>query len=316
MRQEPLTLLILAGLVAFPAIAHALNEPYLVESASRLVVFAIAAASLNFLTGYGGMVSLGHAMFLGLGAYSVGILTYYGVTNGFVQLFVMLAVTALAAAFVGCVALRATGIFFIMITLALAQIFYYLALSSSTYGGEEGLTLTSRSRFFSFIDMYDPYQLYALCVGALALCLFLQWRILRSPFGQVLVSVRENERRAKAIGYDTFAYKLTAMVIAGMMCGLAGFLLANISDFVGPDYGYWYRSGELLVMVLLGGMGTLAGPVLGALTFLSLEQWVAGKTQYWGLVIGPILIFVVLASRGGIMGLIETVAGLVRRRMP
>lgn len=314
MRHGILTLLVFLGLAAVPLVAWASGEAYLVESTSRLIVFALAASSLNFITGYGGMVSLGQAMFLGLGAYTVGILAHHGIENGFLQLAIMVAVTATAAAFVASIALRATGIFFIMITLALAQIFYYLAVSSSTYGGEEGLPLMSRSVFFAPIDLYDPYQLYAVCLGALALCLFLQWRILRSPFGQVLVSVRENERRAKAIGYNTFAYKLAAIVISGTMCGLAGFLLANLSDFVGPDYGYWYRSGELLVMVLLGGMGTLIGPVLGALTFLSLEHCVASKTQYWGLVIGPFLMIVVLASRGGIVGLIDALADLMRRR--
>lgn len=314
MRHALLTLLVFLGLLLLPLLAWWSGEAYLVESTSRLVVFAIAASSLNFITGYGGMVSLGHAMFMALGAYTVGILAYHGVTNGFVQLGAMLAVTAIAAAFVAGIALRATGIFFIMITLALAQIFYYLAVSSSTYGGEEGLPLMSRSSFFERLDLYDPYHLYLVCVGTLALCLLAQWRILRSPFGQVLVAVRENERRARAIGYNTFVYKLVAIVISGMMCGLAGFLLANLSDFVGPDYGYWHRSGELLVMVLLGGMGTLVGPVLGALTFLSLEHWVASKTQYWGLVIGPLLMIVVLVSRGGIVGLVDGLVDWTRRR--
>lgn len=307
------TVLILLGLLVLPVVAWRADEPYFVESVSRLIVFAIAAASLNFMTGYGGMVSLGHAMFLALGAYTVGIMSFYGLTNGFLQLGTMLIVTALVGAFVGSIALRAHGIFFIMITLALAQIFYYLALSSSTYGGEEGLIVMTRSEFLGVVDMYDPYQFYGVCFGALVLCLLLQRRIIRSPFGQVLIGVRENERRAKAIGYNTFFYKLAAIVISGMMCGLAGFLLANLSDFVAPDYGYWYRSGELLVMVLLGGLGTLAGPVLGAITLLSLEHWVAGKTQYWGLVIGPLLILLVLVSPGGIMGLIDTVTARVRR---
>ncbi len=313
MRILNATSLVAAGLLLAPLVAWQLNQPYLLETLSRLVVFAIAAVSLNFITGYGGMVSLGHAMFLGLGAYTVGIMSHHGITNGFAQLAAMLVVTGAAALLVGSIALRASGIFFIMITLALAQIFYYSALSSRTYGGEEGLRLVRRSEFFSFMNLHDPYQFYLLCIAALFFCLYVTWRIIQSPLGRVLVSIRENERRAKAIGYNTFAYKLAAMTIAGMMCGLAGFLLANLSDFVSPDYSYWHRSGELLVMVLLGGMGTLIGPVLGAIAFLGLEHWVAGLTRYWGLVIGPLLMLVVLATQGGIMGLIDRASGWLTR---
>ena len=306
--------IVLLGLFLVPAAAWQMNQPYLLETAARLVVFSVAALSLNFMIGYGGLVSLGHAMYLGLGAYTVGILMHHGVTNGFVQIALMLVVTGLAAVIVGSIALRASGIFFIMITLALAQILYYSALSSRTYGGEEGLRMAGRSEFFKGFDLYDPYQFYALCLVVLLFCLFLQWRLIGSPFGQVLISIRENERRAKAIGYNTFAYKLAAMVIAGMMCGLAGFLLANLSEFVSPDYAYWHRSGELLVMVLLGGMGTLIGPVLGAVTFLGLEHWVAGMTKHWGLVIGPLLMIIVLTTHGGIMGLFEKAASMFRSK--
>lgn len=307
------TSLVALGLLLAPVAAWQFNQPYLLETLARLVIFAIAAASLNFITGFGGMVSLGHAMYLGLGAYTAGVMAYHGVNNGFLQIGVMLVVTGLAAAIVGGIALRASGIFFIMITLALAQIFYYSALSSRTYGGEEGLRMADRSQFTKYIDMYDPMQFYMICVGALFLCLYLQWRLIRTPFGKVLTSIRENERRALAIGYNTFRYKMAAMMISGMMCGLAGFLLANLSEFVSPDYAYWHRSGELLVMVLLGGMGTLIGPVLGALAFLGLETWVAGLTKHWGLVIGPFLMIVVLTTQGGIMGLIEKISASLRR---
>lgn len=313
MKKISATWIVLFGLLLAPLVAWQIDQPYLLETIARLIIFAIAAASLNFVIGYCGLVSLGHAMFLGLGAYSVGVLTHHGVTNGFVQLAVMLAVTGIAAVIVGCIALRASGIFFIMITLALAQIFYYSALSSRTYGGEEGLRMASRSEFWKWLDLYETYQFYGLCLAALALTLFLQWRLIRSPFGQVLMCIRENERRARAIGYNTFLYKLTAMVIAGMMCGLAGFLLANLSDFVAPDYAYWHRSGELLVMVLLGGMGTLIGPVLGAIVFLGLETWIAGMTKHWGLIMGPILMLVVLTTQGGIMGLFEKASAYFRR---
>lgn len=312
MRLLTPTKIVSLGLLLAPVAAWQFNQPYLLETIARLIVFAIAAASLNFITGFGGMVSLGHAMYIGLGAYTVGIMTHHGFDNGFLQLAVMLVVTGLAALVVGAIALRASGIFFIMITLALAQIFYYTALSSRTYGGEEGLRLVNRSDFTKYVDLYDPYQFYLLCVAALFLCIFLQWRLIRAPFGKVLTSIRENERRALAIGYNTFVYKIAAMVISGMMCGLSGFLLANLSDFVSPDYAYWHRSGELLVMVLLGGMGTLVGPVLGALAFLGLETWVAGLTKHWGLVIGPILIIVVLTTQGGILGLVDKISALAR----
>ncbi len=312
MRAFVLPTLLVLGLATFPIVAWIVDEPYFLDTISRLIIFAIAAASLNLITGYGGMVSLGQAMFLGIGAYVVGIMAHHGWTNGFLQVAVTLAVSALAAAFVGSIALRAHGIFFIMITLALAQIFYYLSLSSGRYGGEEGLVVIERSQFFSWMDVYSVYQFYAICAAALLICLYVQWRIIKSPFGHVLISCRENEKRARAIGYNTFFYKLMAIVISGMMCGIAGFLLANLSNFATPSYAYWYRSGELLIMVLLGGMGTLIGPVLGAFAFLSLEHWVASHTRYWGLVVGPLLIIVVLSSRGGIMGLIDALAARVR----
>lgn len=295
-----LTAVVLAALAAVPGVAAVFDEPYWLDIVGRLLVFATAAVTLGFLIGFGGMVSLGHAVFLGIGAYSVGVLAFHGLTSGWVQWAVAAAGSALVGLVIGAIALRTRGVFFLMITLALAQVFYFIGVSSDTYGGDDGLFLYERSAFGLGSDLYDPLQLYYLNFGLLCLVVFLVNRIIRSRFGRVLRGIKDNERRMAAIGYHTTRFQLVAFVIAGTLCGLAGAALANQSEFVTPGYASWFRSGELLVMVILGGSGTVIGPVIGALVFLSLEHVLSALTSHWAFVLGAVLVAVAWLGRDGL----------------
>jgi branched-chain amino acid transport system permease protein len=205
----------------------------------------------------------------------------------------------------GAISLRTRGVYFIMITLALAQMMYFLGVSLDRYGGDDGLPLAEPSYFSGLIDLSEKNSLYYLVFALLLLCLWICKRLVNSRFGMVIQGARSNEARMEAIGFPTYRYKLTAFVIAGVMAGLAGVLLANHTDFVNPDMMHWTRSGDLIIMVLLGGMGSLAGPIVGALVFVLLEEALSGITEYWQLIFGPFLIFVVLFARGGLLGFLE-----------
>ena len=266
------------------------------------MILAIGALSLNLIMGYGGMISFGHAAYMGIGAYIVGICAEHEVVSGFIQWPLALAVSALFALIFGFISLRTRGVYFIMITLALAQMMYFLGVSLDRYGGDDGLPLAEPSYFGELIDLSDKSSLYYLIYALLGLCLWISHRLVNSRFGMVIQGARSNEARMESIGFPTFRYRLTAFVIAGTMAGLAGVLLANHTDFVNPDMMHWTRSGDLIIMVLLGGMGGLVGPVLGALVFLLLEEVLSGVTEYWQLIFGPILILVVLYARGGLLG--------------
>ena len=218
--------------------------------------------------GYGGMMSFGHAAYLGIGGYAVGILAFEGIGSGFIQWPVALAASALFALVIGALSLRTRGVYFIMITLAFAQMAYYVASGLARYGGDDGLTIYKRSDFGGLIDLSNRVQFYYLCLGCLFGGIYLIWRIVNSRFGMVVQGVRSNEQRMQAIGFHANRYRLVCFVIAGTICGLAGALLANNTDFVSPAVMYWTRSGELMVMVILGGMGSLFGPVIGAIVYL------------------------------------------------
>jgi branched-chain amino acid transport system permease protein len=291
-------------LALVPPIAALTNQPFYVDLFRRMMIFAIAAVSLDLILGYGGMVSFGHAVYLGIGAYAVGIPAFHGVDNGWLQWGLAIVVSALVALVIGAISLRTSGVSFIMITLAFAQMLYYLGISLETYGGDNGMRLSGRSRFGGLIDLREPAVFYYVVLAILVLFLALGNRLVASRFGMVIRAAKSNEPRARAIGFAPFRYKLTAFVIAGGAGGLAGALLANQTEYLTPDFMHWTRSGEIMFMVILGGMGTLFGPVIGAVVLLLLEDVLSAMTAHWQIILGPILILVVLFAKRGLFGLV------------
>jgi branched-chain amino acid transport system permease protein len=311
---------VVALLVLIPVYTHLSGNFFLLTLFTRIVILAMAAVSLNLIMGFGGMVSFGHAAYLGVGAYAVGILAHEGINSGFVQWPLALGASALFSLIIGSLCLRTRGVYFIMITLAFAQMIYYIAISLDVYGGDDGMTIYQRSRFVSPIDLANKTQFYLLCLALLFLSMYGVWRIVNSRFGLVIQGSRSNDRRMRAIGFPTYQYRLVCFVIAGTLCGLAGALLANHTDFVSPSIMHWTRSGDLIVMVVLGGMGSVFGPLIGAVALLVLEEAlpflinlighpVLGNkavrvAEYWQIVLGPLFILVVLFARGGIDGIL------------
>lgn len=296
---------LLAALIG-PAVALIQNDAYLLTTYERALIFAVAATSLNLILGFGGMVSFGHAVYLGIGAYTAGIMANAGIVSLWPQLVAVVLVCGICAALMGAIALRTSGVSFIMITLALAQIFYYIAVSSSRFGGDDGMVINDRSTLFAAYDPWSTWQFYGFIAGASVLLIWGVAAISASDFGQRLVAIRENAKRAGALGLHVTGTRLVAFVIAGIVCGLAGLLLANQSEFATPGYANWQRSGELLAIVILGGVGLRMGPVYGAFAFIVLEHALAGVTSHWPLLLGPILIAVVLVLRGGLGGLVHS----------
>ncbi len=315
-RERLVLALGLAVLLALPLVAAATGNGFYVDLGARILIFALAAAALDLILGYGGMVSFGFAAFLGIGAYTVGILAFHaadgsaviswpvvvpGTDNALIAWPLAMLFGALFALAIGLICLRTSGIHFIMITLAFAQMLFYLAVSLRAYGGEDGLNLDSRNRLLG-LDLFDPATFYYVCLALLVAALALGRRVVRSRFGMVLQGCRDNERRMRALGFPTTRYRLAAFVLAGAVGGLAGALLANATGFVAPAYMSWVRSGELIVMTVLGGMGSLVGPVLGAAAYLLLEEVLSDWTEHWQVVLGPVLLLIVLFARGGLWG--------------
>jgi branched-chain amino acid transport system permease protein len=296
--------LTVVGLLLLPLYSHLSGNIFVLTLFTRIVIFALAAASLNLIMGYGGMMSFGHAAYLGIGGYAVGSLAFEGIGSGFIQWPVALAASALFALVIGALSLRTRGVYFIMITLAFAQMAYYVASGLARYGADDGLTIYKRSTFGSLINLSNRVQFYYLCLFCLFGGIYLIWRVVNSRFGMVIQGLRSNEARMQAIGFPVTRYRLACFVIAGTLCGLAGALLANNTDFVSPAVMFWTRSGDLMVMVILGGMGSLFGPVIGAIVYLVLEEFLSQLTEYWALIMGPLLLLIVLFGRGGIMGLL------------
>jgi len=280
------------------------GERYLLGLLARVMIFAIAAVSLDLILGYGGLVSFGHAAFVGLGAYTVGILSAHDVTDALIVLPAVLAVCALFALGTGAVAVRTRGVYFIMITLAFGQMAYYTATSLTQYGGDDGLRMNHRSTFLGEPLATDPLVFYYVVFAVLLFFYLLTRMIVASRFGRVLRAARENAVRTETLGFNVTAVRLTAYMIAGMIAGVAGFLLANHILFVSPAYMSWQRSGELIVMLVLGGLGTLHGAVIGSLAFLLIEELLSTVTEHWKVIFGPLLILVVLFARGGLLGLL------------
>jgi len=298
--RNAVVIAVLALLALLPVYCALAGNTFLLSLFTRIVILALAAVSLNLMMGFGGMVSFGHAVYLGIGGYVVGILAKEGVGSGFVQWPLALAVCGVFALAVGVLSLRTRGVYFIMITLAFAQMAYYVAGGLERYGGDDGLTINKRSAFGGAIDLANRTQFYYLCLALLFATVYLVWRLVNSRFGLVIQGVRSNERRMRAIGFPILRYKLVCFVISGVICGLAGVLLANHTHFISPAIMHWTRSGDLIVMAVLGGMGSVAGPVIGAVALLVLEEALSRVTEYWPIILGPLILLVVLYARGGI----------------
>ncbi|MDR5653589.1 branched-chain amino acid ABC transporter permease [Ruixingdingia sedimenti] len=316
--------LILAAVILLalvPVLSDAFGQPAMLALFTRILIYSIAAASLNFILGYGGMVSFGHAAFFGIGGYVVGILyahhtsgePLFGLIPGTNQLLITLPVavlvSGLAAAIIGALSLRTGGVQFIMITLAFAQMLFFLFVSLTAYGGEDGI-IVRRTNELPFVNMRDKANVYYVVLAVAVLFFAALWRVVHSSFGAVIRGIRQNERRMAALGFAPYRYKLMAFVLSGMGAGLAGALMANYLRFASPDMLHWTKSGELMIMVILGGVGTFFGPVLGTGAFLLLESFLAGWSEHWPLALGLILLVVVLGTKGGIAALVARVARL------
>jgi branched-chain amino acid transport system permease protein len=297
-------LLLLCGLALVPFVATALEQPFWIAFFARIVIYAIAASALNLALGYGGLVSFGHALFLGIGSYAVALPSFYEVGNGFVHLALCLLFSGAAALLTGAISLRTSGIAFIMITLAFAQMGYFLFVSLKNFGGDDGLAVANTSRFGP-LNLGSPLAVYA--VSFVVLLLGLGWlaRLRVAPFGMALRGARQNAPRVNAIGLQSLRYQLVAYVLSGMLCGVAGLLLANLNAFASPSTLAWTVSGELIVMVVLGGIGTVSGPLLGALAFLGLEEGLKGMTEHWMAVFGPLIVLMALTGKHGLAGLLQ-----------
>ncbi len=307
--------LVVLLLVVAPVYANMASEPFVLTFLSRVLVFALAAISLNLVLGYGGMVSFGHALYMGLGAYAVGLLAQNGITNGWVQLAVTVLACGLVGAITGAISLRTAGIAFIMITLAFSQMFYYLFVSLKQYGGDDGLSISSRSDFGVF-TLASPVSLYYVALALVLVALLITRRLVDARFGMVLRGCRINERRMKAMGFPALRYKLSAYVMSSVLCGVAGLLYANLTGFASPAYMAWTVSGEIIVMVVLGGMATVFGPLVGALALLISEEVLKAMTDHWMMILGPLIVLVVLTARRGMYGyLLDWDAWRERRRL-
>ncbi|MDB5505166.1 MAG: transporter permease [Tardiphaga sp.] len=298
----PLIIFVLFALVPLAGLWG--SQGFVLSIVTRIMVLALAAMSLDLLIGYGAMISFGHAAFVGLGAYSVAILSSHGITDGFVHLGVALSVSFVFALITGAISLRTKGVYFIMITLAFGQMLYFLGTSLAAYGGDDGLTLASRSTLLGSKLLKNDVVLYYVVFGFLLGAYLLLRGIVASRFGRVLRGIRENPVRMEAIGFAPYRYQLTAYVIAGMIAAVAGCLLANQTEFVSPAYASWQRSGDLIFAIVLGGLGSLHGAIIGAAAFSLLADILSHYTEHWALLFGPILILVVLFARGGIGGLL------------
>jgi branched-chain amino acid transport system permease protein len=300
-----LPLLMLAALAIAPLAASFGAQGYILSLLTRVMIFALAALSLDFILGCGALVSFGHAAFLGIGAYAVGILSSHGFDDALVQVPVALGASALFALATGAISLRTKGVYFIMITLAFGQMLFFLATSLAAYGGDDGMTLATRTLVAGLPILRSDLGLYYAVLAVLVASYGFFRAVVESRFGRVLRGAKENPVRIEAIGLHPFRFQLAAYTISGMVAGLAGVLLANQAEFISPATMSWQRSGELIFMVVLGGLGSLHGAVLGAAAFLLLEEFLPGLTEHWKMIFGPLLILVVLFARGGIAGFLK-----------
>lgn len=328
-RNFALALAALAFAVLIPQILTHFGEEYLIGSASRIAIYGLAAMSLNLILGYGGMVSFGHAAYFGVGAYVVGVASFhlfdgstifgFGGTDAAIASWTLaVLVSALVALILGALSLRTSGVYFIMITLAFAQMLYFLFVSMEQYGGDDGVIMYNGRNTLPGLDLSNDTTFYYVCLAFLVAFTVLVSLLIRSRFGKVLQACRQNEARMRALGCKVEHYKLATFVLAGAAAGLAGALNGNHAEYVSPDYLHWTKSGDLMIMVILGGIGTLFGPIVGAAAFLLLEEFLpvlfdvanlSAFKEHWRIVFGPLLIMVVLFARGGLLGTLATIGG-------
>ncbi len=317
MKPSYVNALLGVGLVAVALGAWVLDEPFVITLATKVAILALAAAGLNLALGHGGLVSFGHAAFFGIGGYAMGVLASHaqlyeplftlgglaveGTKSMPVIWLVAIVTSGLAALGIGALSLRTGGLYFIMLTLAFAQMIYYFAISWPAYGGEDGLSIYVRNSFPG-LNTLDPIQFFGLCAALLFLVLFGLQKLIHSRFGLVLEAARQAPGRVVALGLDPHRVQLTAFVISGAITGLAGALYADLNRFVSPSMLAWQTSGELIVLVILGGTARLFGPLAGAALFIVLETWLGGISEFWQFYLGLLLLGVVLFARGGIVG--------------
>lgn len=294
--------LLLVILALAPFILEWANQPFYLDLLSRALILGIAAISLNLILGFGGMISLGHAAYIGIGAYCVGIPSYYDYYNGWLHLALALSVSAIFALITGAISLRTKGVYFIMITMAFSQMIFFTFLSMEEYGADDGLVIYSRSEFPEWLSMDSGVSLYYWVFAVLLLSLLFTHRLVNARFGRVIVGSRFNEQRMQALGFNTYRYRLTCYVISAMMCSVAGMLFGNFAGFISPDIMGWARSGELIFMVIIGGTATFFGPLVGTIVFVLLEEFLSAITIYWHLIFGVMLVALVLFGKGGIHG--------------
>ena len=296
--------LLFLALFLVPLGARLGSESYLLALMTRAVALALAALSLDLLIGVGGLVSFGHAAFVGIGTYAVGVLSSYGLRDGALHAATAVATAGVFAAVTGLVAVRTRGVHFIMITLAFGQMLYFLTTALSGFGGDDGMTLPGRSLLFGREALRGDVALYLATVGALLAAYAGLRLVAASRFGRVLAGFRENPVRMQAMGYRALPFQLTAYVIAGAIAAVAGCLLANQAEFVSPATLDWRRSGDLIFMVVLGGLGSLHGAIIGAVVYLLCEEALSGWSEHWRIVFGPLLVLAALFARGGLTGLL------------
>lgn len=300
--QKPASLLCLLALLALPSLLTSLGQEFYIGFATRVLIFALAASSLNLILGFGGMVSLGHAAFLGAGAYVAAICQQAGINEALIAFPAAMGAAGLFALLVGAISLRTRGVYFIMITLAFAQMTYYLFVSARSWGGDDGLPLNGRMTLAGF-SLGDDAALFYAALGMLAVAMLLFGRLADARFGRTLQAIRENETRMEALGYPVFRYRLVAFALGGALAGLAGALLANLTGLASPNLLQWTQSGTLLVMVIVGGVGYLYGGVVGAAALLVLEETLVGFTEHWHIVLGLLLLAIVLFAPRGVAAL-------------
>ncbi len=292
---------LLAVLALAPLVGHAIAAPYIETVFCRVAIFAIAVTSLNLIIGYAGLISFGHVLFFGIGIYSVGIASHYGIAGAGVHFAAAIAAAAIVAAVTGALCRRVSGVYFIMITLAFSQMFYFLAVSLQQFGGDEGMTIHNPTAFAGH-TLAEPNVLYATAFVILTAAIAFSHRLVESRFGKLVRGSRDNDRRMRALGFETFRYRLAMYVIAGVLCAIAGVLYANLNAYASPDFFTFSLSGELLIMLVAGGTGTLFGPLAGTMAFIVLQTVLSGYTEHWMIVFGPVVVVMALVFRQGIFG--------------
>jgi|LNFM01.2.fsa_nt_gb branched-chain amino acid transport system permease protein len=307
--REVFNLLLIVILALVPVYSWITGNAFVITLVTRALVYAIAAMSLNLIMGYGGLVSFGHAMFIGIGGYAAGIMAFHGNPNGLLQFPLAILVAGFFAAIIGALSLRTRGVYFIMITLAFAQMVYFAGVGLEAYGADDGMTLKRRSTLGPF-DLADRNQLYLFCLAVLLFTVWMMGRIVNSRFGMVLRGAKSNETRMLALGFPVFRYRLAAFTMAGAWCGLAGALMANQAAFVSPAMMHWVQSGDLIVIVVMGGINSLFGPIYGALAFIIVEHKLSvWLKDTWQLVFGPMIVLLALFARNGLDDLFKLIGG-------